>query len=337
MRVGFGVGITVGGGDGAANFPPIASFTTSAAGLTVTFTDTSTDLEGALVAWNWAFGDGSYSTDQNPVHAYAAEGTYSVTLVVRDAAGLTAHVTTSVEVILWEIDATSGIAVPADSDQWTNFLAANTGTNFDVPDHVWLFDEASGNLAAAVGGKTLTMTGTPSYQQTETGWARKFIRASGAAANQFANNGTMIAATSSALVLVFARIVQPVSGHQRVFYGSASSNAFEGSAGSSNMRYRTGASAANGASSHVGSVRPYVLVHDETANRMALLSNIEKVSPAFAARTGTTVQFQFGAAADTTALTSIGYACAWDGAKAERSDADIKALLEALGFTVTGY
>lgn len=334
MRVGVQVGLCE---TAPQDFAPIASFTTSAAGLTVTFTDTSSDLEGAISAWNWAFGDGTYSTEQNPSHAYAAEGTYSVTLTVRDSSGLTAHTTSSVEVILWTIDATSGIATPETSDEWTNFLAANTGTNFSVPDHLWLFDAASGNLSAAIGGKTLTMSGAPSYQQTETGWTRKFIRASGAATNQFCNNATMTAAANSALVLVFARVVQPVSGHQRVLYGGASSNAFEGIAGSSHIRYRTGASSANGTASHVGQVRPYVLVHDETANRMALLSDIEKVSPAFAARSGTTVQFQFGVAADTTALTSIGYAAAWDGANAERSDADIKALLQAMGFTVTGY
>jgi subtilisin family serine protease/PKD repeat protein len=38
-------------------------------------------------AWVWNFGDGGYSTDENPSHTYAAEGTYLVTLVAANARG----------------------------------------------------------------------------------------------------------------------------------------------------------------------------------------------------------------------------------------------------------
>lgn len=37
---------------------------------------------GTSVAWFWEFGDGSTSTDQNPVHMYSAEGVYVVCLTV---------------------------------------------------------------------------------------------------------------------------------------------------------------------------------------------------------------------------------------------------------------
>lgn len=46
--------------------------------LTVDFTD----LSGAASDWQWDFGDGNTSTDQNPQHTYAANGTYTVTLTV---------------------------------------------------------------------------------------------------------------------------------------------------------------------------------------------------------------------------------------------------------------
>lgn len=49
----------------------------SCAGLPVNFTDLST---GAITSWSWDFGDGNTSTEQNPSHAYAAPGTYTVTL-----------------------------------------------------------------------------------------------------------------------------------------------------------------------------------------------------------------------------------------------------------------
>jgi PKD repeat protein len=45
--------------------------------LPVQFTDTST---GNPKAWNWSFGDGTFSNDQNPIHYFSNGGNYSVTL-----------------------------------------------------------------------------------------------------------------------------------------------------------------------------------------------------------------------------------------------------------------
>jgi PKD repeat protein len=50
--------------------------------------DESSDLEGP-VTYMWTFGDGNYSTEANPQHAYLRPGTYDVKLVVRDSAGQT--------------------------------------------------------------------------------------------------------------------------------------------------------------------------------------------------------------------------------------------------------
>lgn len=66
-----------------------AAFTSESAGYTATFTDASTDVNGTLAAWHWDFGDGNTSTVQNPTHAYASAGTYTVQLTVTDANGVT--------------------------------------------------------------------------------------------------------------------------------------------------------------------------------------------------------------------------------------------------------
>jgi subtilisin family serine protease/subtilisin-like proprotein convertase family protein len=88
------VGVPAGGG----NTPPTASFTASVAGLTASFTDTSTDANGTIASRSWNFGDGGTSTAQNPSHTYAAAGTYTVTLTVTDNGGATATATQSVTV-----------------------------------------------------------------------------------------------------------------------------------------------------------------------------------------------------------------------------------------------
>ncbi len=51
--------------------------------LTVQFTDLSRVNEGNITSWLWDFGDGSTSTEQNPVHIYNNTGTYFVKLTVR--------------------------------------------------------------------------------------------------------------------------------------------------------------------------------------------------------------------------------------------------------------
>ena len=55
-----------------------AGFTaTVGANRTVQFTDNST-ADQPIDGWLWNFGDGATSTEQNPQHQYAADGTYNV-------------------------------------------------------------------------------------------------------------------------------------------------------------------------------------------------------------------------------------------------------------------
>ena len=69
------------------NRPPAASFDFIALGLLVEFTDESVDPDGSIVSWEWDFGDGTSSTDQNPSHVYQSADTYIVRLTVTDDDG----------------------------------------------------------------------------------------------------------------------------------------------------------------------------------------------------------------------------------------------------------
>jgi PKD repeat protein len=74
-----------------ANRAPIADFRADPrrgeAPLTVSFTNRSTDADGAVVGFEWDFGDGSTSRAENPVHAFTAPAKYAVTLSVTDDRG----------------------------------------------------------------------------------------------------------------------------------------------------------------------------------------------------------------------------------------------------------
>ena len=58
----------------------------------------SNDQDGTIVSYLWTFGDGTESTEANPTHAYAVEGTYEVTLTVTDNSGATVAATTTVTI-----------------------------------------------------------------------------------------------------------------------------------------------------------------------------------------------------------------------------------------------
>ena len=84
------------------NYAPVANFSYSPSNPTdldvINFTDLSYDSDGIIVNWTWSFGDGEISYEQNPQHQYADDGTYNVSLMVRDDDGATDSVTKQINV-----------------------------------------------------------------------------------------------------------------------------------------------------------------------------------------------------------------------------------------------
>ncbi len=67
---------------------PSAAFTEITSGSTVAFTNISTNTSD----YSWDFGDGNFSTEENPTHNYDAAGTYEVMLIVKNECGESAFI-----------------------------------------------------------------------------------------------------------------------------------------------------------------------------------------------------------------------------------------------------
>ncbi|MEA2475009.1 MAG: serine protease [Thermoleophilaceae bacterium] len=58
-------------------------------GKTISFSDSSSVSDGQIKAWQWDFGDGTGSLEQNPTHVFGSNPEYTVTLTVTDDQGRT--------------------------------------------------------------------------------------------------------------------------------------------------------------------------------------------------------------------------------------------------------
>ncbi|MCC5878372.1 MAG: S8 family serine peptidase [Idiomarina sp.] len=82
---------------------PTAGFSYTVDGMTASFTNES-EADYDIVSFDWDFGDGAGSSAENPVHTYAAEGSYAVTLTVTDSEGQTDSATEMVNISLANIE-----------------------------------------------------------------------------------------------------------------------------------------------------------------------------------------------------------------------------------------
>ena len=158
-----------------ANVPPVASFTSSVQGHTVSFTSTSTDPDGKVAASLWSFGDQTTGTGATNQHTYATAGIYPVTLTVTDNSGATGTVSGSVA-----ITNVPPIASFTSSSQYltTTFTSTSTDPDGSVASYAWDFgDTTTGTGASPVhtyptAGTypvTLTVTDTDGATNTATG------------------------------------------------------------------------------------------------------------------------------------------------------------------------
>lgn len=146
--------ISLGTGPAAVDEPPVAALSFSPARPIETEAvafdaSASYDPDGSIVAYAWDFGDGATGTGPAVAHAYAAAGSYQVTLTVRDDAGLRASTTAAVTVENRQ-KAVQDLIGEVDSLVASGKLTAIQGTVLKAPLYKALKDLNGGRTMAAI-------------------------------------------------------------------------------------------------------------------------------------------------------------------------------------------
>ncbi|MFE1646131.1 PKD domain-containing protein, partial [Microbacterium sp. P01] len=134
----------------APNTAPTAAFTTAADKLKLSVDGrTSSDADGAIASYSWAYGDGTTGSGSTAEHTYAAAGTYTVTLTVTDDRGGSAVSSKDVSVTL----PANVLPTAAFTSQVTNMSVAldatgSTDSDGAVTGYAWNFGDGTNGTGA---------------------------------------------------------------------------------------------------------------------------------------------------------------------------------------------
>jgi len=142
-----------------------ASPAAGAAPLTVTFANESTG--GPATSWAWAFGDGTASSLEAPVHTYAEPGTYDVTLTATGPGGTASLARPGLVQVAQPVPVASFSASPSTGVVPLAVAFTNTSTG-PVDSWLWSFGDGTSSTEAAP-THVYGSTGTFAVSLTATG------------------------------------------------------------------------------------------------------------------------------------------------------------------------
>lgn len=316
--------------------------------MTITLDASLTYVSASGTGWSCVQSGGVVTCTANSALTPGAAPTVTVN-VTTGTSGLTASTSGSVSaanaptatdtettvVNLVTKDATSGIYCPASSTEWTNFINRKA-LSVAVPSFLWLCQDSATPLADQIGGVTLAQTSTPSYQQTVSGWSRKFVTFPGGTTAQFSSVSASLPniSTTSFTACMYAAIPTPGTNTGVIGMGTTTTAKITALT-TVHPRADSGANTATGTGNlGASAVIPWAIKVDRTNSNVTGYTIADKMVPTFSSGM-TGVAFHLGPTSGNSVPQSICYAFGWSGTNAEISDANMKALYQALGWTPT--
>lgn len=229
------------------------------------------------------------------------------------------------------VDATSSKAMPATNAEATSLLTA-AGISANTLG-LWLFGgAASGNISDSSGAaKTLTVTGTTTYQAAVTGWtATSWVPPAGALGMAINTTFPNVNASTPTLI-IYAELVASGASRTIARYGDAFDDdcTFEETITPRIQGGEGDATRTVGASDPTGAVRPYAI---SCGSSVILASDQESIAVGTKAANGTTLTFG-GDNGTTWWPNNSKYVLGWL-IDAALSSAQIKTLFQTMGFSI---
>ncbi len=153
-----------------ASIQVVANFTFEADSETagkVTFKNTSENA----TSYAWDFGDGNKSTDENPVHTYAKDGTYTVKLTAKDSSGKSNDKTATITLNGTSIQVVASFTFTKGTEGTVTFTNASenaTSYAWDFGDQNISTDESPTHMYAKDGTYTVKLTATNAGKSADT-------------------------------------------------------------------------------------------------------------------------------------------------------------------------
>jgi len=124
--------------------PPVAGFTTSCQGRVCSFSDASSDADGAIVGYRWDFGDQSAGdSGKNVRHAFAGGGSFVVALTVTDDQGASGRADSVVQFAA-RVNMPPVASFTATCSLLTcSFADSSTDTDGPIASYRWSFGDAA--------------------------------------------------------------------------------------------------------------------------------------------------------------------------------------------------
>ncbi|WP_428612023.1 ExeM/NucH family extracellular endonuclease [Shewanella sp.] len=121
---------------------PVASFSQTLKGRSVSLISTSQDEDGEIVSYQWDFGNGDSATGEQVSYQFAKAGEYPITLTVTDNDGLSHSVTQVVKV---QVKRKKPVAVIEHLDLWFMdlFISLSYDTDGELVSQSWKFNDGS--------------------------------------------------------------------------------------------------------------------------------------------------------------------------------------------------